>query len=195
MPRITVMHTPQCIAADSILPYSPNDNHAIVVGFFCCVKILRVVRVVRSYGLGPVFSRVEGSNRLIRFRNPWGTSSWAGAWADGSESWTPELRDKLQAFGAEEGYFWGSYSELLKYFTSVDVCKTRSDWCSVQASENTQRACGVCLCVPVCACASVRLCVCASVTICACVRVCVCATPSFHGNSGLLAKDAHAFHS
>eukprot|EP00729_Bicosta_minor_P007120 gene7120-2897_t len=90
------------------------------------------VGLVSNHAYSILDLRVEGSTRLIRFRNPWGTSNWAGAWADSSAQWTPELRDKLQAFGAEEGYFWGTYSEMLKYFTSIDVCKTRPDWCSVQ---------------------------------------------------------------
>lgn len=28
--------------------------------------------------------------KLLKLRNPWGKKEWNGAWADGSEQWTPE---------------------------------------------------------------------------------------------------------
>ncbi|KAK7097003.1 calpain-15-like isoform X2 [Littorina saxatilis] len=72
---------------------------------------------------------VEG-NKLVRLRNPWGRFSWKGDWSDGSGKWksmTPAARQQLMAVSDKQGIFWMSFTDLLKYFDSVDVCKIRPD--------------------------------------------------------------------
>lgn len=66
--------------------------------------------------------------RLVRLRNPWGHYSWKGDWSDSSSFWTPQLRERLIPHGAGEGVFWMSFSDVLKYFDCIDICKVRSDW-------------------------------------------------------------------
>jgi len=65
--------------------------------------------------------------RLCRLRNPWGHYSWNGEWSDKSDIWTQELRQLLGTQN-EDGVFWISFPDVLKYFDSIDICKVRTGW-------------------------------------------------------------------
>lgn len=60
-------------------------------------------------------------SRLVRLRNPWGHYSWRGDWSDSSPLWTPELREQLIPHGADEGVFWMSFQDVLKYSKFVII--------------------------------------------------------------------------
>lgn len=95
------------------------------------------------------------SHQLVQLRNPWGRYTWLGDWSESSSKWTPELRKALglkpqasrnQQNGShlqehnhyynsggrhgngDQGVFWMSFSDFVKYFCSIDVCKTRLDY-------------------------------------------------------------------
>jgi len=70
--------------------------------------------------------------RLCRMRNPWGHFSWNGDWSDTSHIWTPELRQLLGTQESEDGVFWISFPDVLRYFDSIDICKVRPGWKEVR---------------------------------------------------------------
>ncbi|UYV62565.1 CAPN15, partial [Cordylochernes scorpioides] len=70
--------------------------------------------------------------RLVRLRNPWGHYSWKGDWSDHSKKWTPRLREMLMPHGADEGVFWMTFQDVLKYFDCIDICKVQPAWHEVR---------------------------------------------------------------
>lgn len=59
---------------------------------------------------------------------------WKGDWADKSQLWTMELRQELlpDGYGPEDGTFWISFIDVLKYFDCIDICKARHGWNEVR---------------------------------------------------------------
>ncbi|KAF5286769.1 hypothetical protein FQA39_LY04192 [Lamprigera yunnana] len=102
----------------------------------------RGLRPRHAYSLLDV--RNVGEHRLLQLRNPWGEFTcckkkgkryyksghyvWTGDWSDDSDKWTPELRNALMPQAAQDGTFWISFSDVLKYFDCIDICKARSGW-------------------------------------------------------------------
>lgn len=81
-----------------------------------------------------LISAVELDNgyRLMRLRNPWGQMEWTGDWSDESPLWNDAIRDeiKLKVDGvdfstADDGIFWMSFEDVLKHFSSINVCLVR----------------------------------------------------------------------
>lgn len=60
--------------------------------------------------------------RLVKLRNPWGTGEWNGAWSDKSQEWTPELKQQLNFIPADDGVFYMTWNDFLKYYTDVQIC-------------------------------------------------------------------------
>lgn len=60
---------------------------------------------------------------------------WKGDWADDSELWTRRLRTDLMPDGcSQDGTFWISFGDVLKYFDCIDICKARNGWDEVRLS-------------------------------------------------------------
>ena len=71
----------------------------------------------------------EGDLRLLKMRNPWGSTEWEGDWSDGSKLWTPDMMTKLQHTFGDDGVFWISYKDFLKHFPSINRVRLfNKDW-------------------------------------------------------------------
>ncbi|XP_050682748.1 calpain-D [Leptidea sinapis] len=71
--------------------------------------------------------------RLLRLRNPWGHYTWRGPWAQGCPRWNDNIRRHLPpASDRDQGVFWISFDDVLKYFDCIDICKVRAGWHEVR---------------------------------------------------------------
>ena len=83
---------------------------------------------------GASLVKVRGKSvRLVRVRNPWGTSEgeWKGAWSDGSAEWDKvddDVRESLHVRGKGDGEFWVEASDYLKHFKSTHICNFTPDF-------------------------------------------------------------------
>ena len=67
-----------------------------------------------------------GNVRLVNIRNPWGKFEWDGDWGDKSELWATH-KHVAWACGwkkdaPDDGTFWMSWEDFVKYFDGLDVC-------------------------------------------------------------------------
>lgn len=81
---------------------------------------------------------IEGPTRLLRLRNPWGHYTWRGAFAHGCPRWTDNIKRavaihaRTQDSERDQGVFWISFDDVLKYFDCIDICKVRVGWHEVR---------------------------------------------------------------
>ena len=64
-----------------------------------------------------------GKVRLLQLRNPWGRFEWSGDWSDKSRLWTEELKKECGLEVVEDGIFFISLEDYLKYYGHTTICK------------------------------------------------------------------------
>mmetsp|Transcript_43530 Transcript_43530/g.100199 ORF Transcript_43530/g.100199 Transcript_43530/m.100199 type:complete len:839 (-) Transcript_43530:106-2622(-) len=83
------------------------------------------------YSIVKIATAQQGTLRLLKLRNPWGTGrKWVGKYSDSdTENWSAELKAEVGAedLGAE-GIFWMSLEDIRKYFASITICPFRDGW-------------------------------------------------------------------
>ena len=67
------------------------------------------------------------NHKLLNIRNLWGYFEWDGAWSKKSAFWTPDIKEILKPkLEEDDGTFWMCYEDFTKYFSAVNVCKTKA---------------------------------------------------------------------
>ena len=79
--------------------------------------------------------------KLIKLRNPWGEKEFNGQWSDNSLEWNDELRKLVNFEGVrDEGIFYMSFDDFIKYFSLVEILKIKSGYeiissCKIKKSD------------------------------------------------------------
>ena len=60
--------------------------------------------------------------RLVKLRNPWGKGEWKGDWSDESYLWTSQLKQQLHYADDDDGVFYMTYNDFVKYFSDLQIC-------------------------------------------------------------------------
>ena len=68
------------------------------------------------------------SEKVIKLRNPWGNFEFTGDWSDYSSKWTEELKKKYEFNKKNDGVFYMSYDDFLKYFITIGFAKIHPDY-------------------------------------------------------------------
>lgn len=71
--------------------------------------------IIDAFDLGVV--------RLVKVRNPWGGFEWNGDYSDKSSKWTSDLKRKVDFKDVDDGTFFMSIEDFLKFFPYTFVCK------------------------------------------------------------------------
>ena len=67
-------------------------------------------------------------DRLLGLRNPWGQETFNGTWSDTSDAWTDELREEANHLSNDDGKFFISIEDYLKYleYTTINFDVTEA---------------------------------------------------------------------
>ena len=66
--------------------------------------------------------------KVMRLRNPWGNGEYSGDWSDSSKKWTEELKKKYGLVKKNDGDFYMSYNDYLKYYVVMGFGKLHQDY-------------------------------------------------------------------
>lgn len=66
--------------------------------------------------------------KLCKLRNPWGNFEWNGDWSDHSDKWTQELIEKVNFEKKDDGCFFMSFDDFIKFFTTSHICYYFDDY-------------------------------------------------------------------
>ena len=66
---------------------------------------------------------LEGKQKLVNLRNPWGNGEWSGDWSDGSKKWTEDLKKQCGNYeDKDDGSFWMSFEDFCNYYIIAGIC-------------------------------------------------------------------------
>lgn len=108
-------------------------NKSDVSNYILCTntgnnKDAEAMGLVRSHAYSIISVFEFPKLRLVKLRNPWGKFEWKGDYSDKSESWKlyEDLKNKVGFKDSDDGDFFMTFDDFLKYFPYTFVCKYES---------------------------------------------------------------------
>jgi hypothetical protein len=109
-----------------------EDNDCMTVKASDDPSICDVGLVPRRNYLVEEVKETPKGDQLIRLRNLWGNGDeWNGNWSNQSKKWTNKLAEEFnvnEENALNEGKFWISLDDFVKYFKEITICHINEDY-------------------------------------------------------------------
>jgi hypothetical protein len=79
--------------------------------------------IIQGHSYGVIDVKTVGNFKLVKVRNPWGSTEWKGDWSDDSPLWEthPEVQKACRQADGNDGTFWISWGDFNDIFNSLYV--------------------------------------------------------------------------
>ena len=96
-------------------------------------KMLKSLGLVTNHAYSVIdtaeLSDIKGKSiNLIKVKNKWGTNEWEGDWSDKSTKWTESFKKALNLEEKEDGIFWISAEDYLKFYTTTYISYEKENY-------------------------------------------------------------------
>ena len=105
-----------------ILVESDRNRYIITGSIDNSMELSNSIGLVTLHAYSIIETKEYMGARLLQIRNPWGHHEFTGDWSDSSSKWTPEAKRALGWEDKDNGCFWMSINDFVRYFSSVCVC-------------------------------------------------------------------------
>jgi len=93
------------------------------------VDLEKMLGLVEGHAYGILNVKEVEHHRLLQVRNPWGDSmEWNGDYSDHSPLWTESLKKAVGFTMEDDGTFWISYLDFIKYYNDIVILYYKNDW-------------------------------------------------------------------
>ena len=84
--------------------------------------------------------RTKQGHKLCMIRNPWGNDmEWNGDWSDDSNLWTDDIKKEVGFYSGNDGTFWMSWDDVLKWFDAGSITYPLKNWSQVRIPANFEK--------------------------------------------------------
>ena len=100
---------------------SDQDVNEVGLPYNHAFSIMRVLEVNDDQQAGV-------SHKIVELRNPWGIEKYSGDWSDQSDRWTEAMRKQVGHLTDNDGKFYMSFNDYLKYTEYTDISLDVFGW-------------------------------------------------------------------
>jgi hypothetical protein len=71
----------------------------------------------------------NGTERIVKLRNPWGNGEWSGNWSDSSKKWNASTKKQCEyQENRDDGVFYMSFDDFVKYYVTMGIVKLEHNY-------------------------------------------------------------------